>query len=91
MDDNMADNMADNIAIWTITWPITWTITCYSSANSKEEYTAAQSQSIQKSRRPIRGLCCFCREVVEFGRQDIWMLCDWAAVYSPLLLAVHHT
>ena len=73
MDDNMADNMADNIAIWTITWPITWTITCYSSANSKEEYTAAQSQSIQKSRRPIRGLCCFCREVVEFGRQRTFL------------------
>ena len=55
--------MDDNIAIWTITW----TITCYSTANSKGEYTAAQSQSIKISRRPITGLCCFCREVEEFG------------------------
>ena len=59
----MDDNMDDNIAIWTITW----TITCYSTANSKGEYTAAQSQSIKISRRPITGLCCFCREVEEFG------------------------
>ena len=43
--------MDDNIAIWTITW----TITCYSTANSKGEYTAAQSQSTSISRRPITG------------------------------------
>ena len=63
----MDDNMDDNKAIWMITWTITWTITCYSTANSKGEYTAAQSQSIKISRRPITGLCCFCREVEEFG------------------------
>ena len=55
----MDDNMDDNIAMWNITgWLIddsSLMTHSYSSANSKGEYTAAQSQSTSISRRPITG------------------------------------
>ena len=44
--------------------------------NKKVLFRPNSSTSRQKQQRPV------------IGRRDILMLCDWAAVYSPLLLAV---